>query len=141
MAEGTAAMQIGQLAKRAGVAIDTVRYYERNGILPLPERQASGYRAYDERDVDRLRFLRRAKALGFTLTEIRDLLELSSRRDDDMGGLKAAANEKLADVERKLAELSRVRDGLRQLVDACPGHGALQRCPILAALAQEEDAA
>ncbi|WP_196778823.1 heavy metal-responsive transcriptional regulator [Lysobacter silvisoli] len=134
-------MQIGQLAKRAGVAIDTVRYYERNGILPLPERQASGYRAYDERDVDRLRFLRRAKALGFTLTEIRDLLELSSRRDDDMGGLKAAANEKLADVERKLAELSRVRDGLRQLVDACPGHGALQRCPILAALAQEEDAA
>lgn len=131
-------MQIGLLAKRAGVPIDTVRYYERNGILPPPERQASGYRAYDERDVERLRFLRRAKALGFTLVEIRDLLELSSRRDDDMGSLKTAASEKLADVERKLAELSRIRDGLRVLVAACPGHGALQRCPILAALAQED---
>ncbi|SFK92614.1 heavy metal-responsive transcriptional regulator [Lysobacter sp. cf310] len=131
-------MQIGLLAKRAGVPIDTVRYYERNGILPPPERQASGYRAYDERDVERLRFLRRAKALGFTLVEIRDLLELSSRRDDDMGSLKTAASEKLADVERKLAELSRIRDGLRVLVEACPGHGALQRCPILAALAQED---
>lgn len=131
-------MQIGLLAKRAGVPIDTVRYYERNGILPPPERQASGYRAYNERDVERLRFLRRAKALGFTLVEIRDLLELSSRRDDDMGSLKATASEKLADVEQKLAELSRIRDGLRVLVDACPGHGALQRCPILAALAQED---
>lgn len=131
-------MQIGLLAKRAGVPIDTVRYYERNGILPPPERQASGYRAYDERDVERLRFLRRAKALGFTLVEIRDLLELSSRRDDDMGSLKTAASEKLADVERKLAELSRIRDGLRVLVEACPGHGALQRCPIMAALAQED---
>jgi Zn(II)-responsive transcriptional regulator len=131
-------MQIGLLAKRAGVPIDTVRYYERNGILPPPERQASGYRAYSERDVERLRFLRRAKALGFTLVEIRDLLELSSRRDDDMGSLKATASEKLADVERKLAELSRIRDGLRVLVDACPGHGALERCPILAALAQED---
>lgn len=131
-------MQIGQLAKRAGVPIDTVRYYERNGILPSPERQASGYRAYGERDVERLRFLRRAKALGFTLVEIRDLLELSSRRDDDMGNLKAAASEKLADVEHKLAELTRIRDGLRVLVDACPGHGALERCPILAALAQED---
>lgn len=131
-------MQIGQLAKRAGVPIDTVRYYERNGILPAPERQASGYRAYDERDVERLRFLRRAKALGFTLVEIRDLLALSASRDDDMAGLKATASEKLADVERKLAELGRIRDGLSALIEACPGHGALERCPILAALAQED---
>ncbi|MEG3788813.1 heavy metal-responsive transcriptional regulator [Lysobacter sp. CCNWLW3] len=131
-------MQIGLLAKRAGVPIDTVRYYERNGILPPPERQASGYRAYDERDVERLRFLRRAKALGFTLVEIRDLLDLSSRRDGDMAALKATASEKLADVERKLAELTRIRDGLRELIEACPGHGALERCPILAALAQED---
>ncbi|UHQ21427.1 heavy metal-responsive transcriptional regulator [Lysobacter sp. 5GHs7-4] len=131
-------MQIGQLAKRAGVPIDTVRYYERNGILPAPERQASGYRAYDERDVERLRFLRRAKALGFTLVEIRDLLALSASRGDDMAGLKATASEKLADVERKLAELGRIRDGLSALIEACPGHGALERCPILAALAQED---
>ena len=80
-------MQIGQLAQRADVAIDTVRYYERHGILPKAERQASGYRRYGEDDVARLRFVRRAKALGFTLVEIRDLLALSGRRADDMAGL------------------------------------------------------
>lgn len=130
-------MHIGQLAKRTGVAIDTVRYYERNGILPAPQRQASGYRSYDEQDVARLRFVRRAKALGFTLVEIRDLLALSGRREDDMAGLKAAATEKLVDVERRLAELDRIRDGLQRLVASCPGHGALETCPILAALAEE----
>lgn len=131
-------MQIGQLAQRAGVAIDTVRYYERHGILPTPQRQASGYRRYAEGDVARLRFVRRAKSLGFTLVEIRELLALSSRPADDMAGLKAAAGEKLADVENKLAELTRVRDGLRTLIDACPGHGALERCPILNALSEDE---
>ncbi len=130
-------MQIGQLAKRAGVPIDTVRYYERNGILPPPERQSSGYRRYGDDDVSRLRFVRRAKGLGFTLVEIRELLALSGRRDDDMAGLKATASEKLADVEQKLEELTRIRDGLRALVASCPGHGALERCPILAALAEE----
>lgn len=130
-------MQIGQLAQHAGVAIDTVRYYERHGILPEPRRQASGYRRYGEDDVARLRFVRRAKGLGFTLTEIRDLLALSSRPADDMAGLKAAANEKLVDVEHKLAELTRIRDGLQTLVRSCPGHGALERCPILAALSEE----
>ncbi len=131
-------MQIGQLARRSGVPIDTVRYYERNGILPPPQRRASGYRQYTDDDVARLRFVRRAKALGFSLAEIRDLLALSSRPADDMAGLKAAAGAKLADVERKLAELIRMRDGLRTLIDACPGHGALERCPILAALSGEE---
>ena len=81
-------MQIGQLAQRADVAIDTVRYYERNGILPKPERQASGYRHYGDEDVSRLRFVRRAKALGFTLVEIRDLLALSGRRCRDMAGIR-----------------------------------------------------
>lgn len=130
-------MQIGQLAQRADVAIDTVRYYERNGILPKPDRQASGYRRYGEDDVARLRFVRRAKALGFTLVEIRDLLALSGRRAEDMAGLKAAAIEKLGDVEHKLEALTRIRDGLQALVASCPGHGPLDRCPILAALAEE----
>ena len=71
------------------------------------------------------------------MTEIRDLLALSSRPADDMAGLKAAANEKLVDVEHKLAELTRIRDGLQTLVRSCPGHGALARCPILAALSEE----
>jgi DNA-binding transcriptional MerR regulator len=131
-------MQIGQLAKRADVAIDTVRYYERHGILPQPERRASGYRHYGDEDVARLRFVRRGTAPGFTLVEIRELLSLSARRAEDMAGLKATAIDKLADVEGKLAELTRIRDGLQALVASCPGHGALDHCPILAALAEEE---
>ena len=131
-------MKIGEFAQRAGVGIDTVRYYERQGLLPAPSRQASGYRRYEPTDIARLRFVRRAKALGFTLVEIRELLALSGRRENDMAGLKNAAVEKLADVEGKLAELTRIRDGLKALVASCPGHGALERCPILNALAEEQ---
>ena len=131
-------MKIGELAKRTGIGIDAVRYYEREGLLPQAARQPSGYRIYGEDDVRRIHFVRRAKALGFTLTEIRELLALSRHPMDDMGGLKAAAGEKLANVEAKLAELARIRDGLQMLITACPGHGALERCPILNALALEE---
>lgn len=131
-------MKIGELAHRADVGIDTVRYYERQGLLPAPQRQASGYRHYDPSDVARLRFVRRAKALGFTLVEIRELLALSGRREDDMGGLKTAATAKLVDVEARLAELIRIRDGLQALVTSCPGHGALEQCPILNALAEDQ---
>ncbi|MCY7355571.1 MAG: heavy metal-responsive transcriptional regulator [Lysobacter sp.] len=130
-------MKIGELARRAGVNIDTVRYYERQSLLPAPHRMALGYRHYDPGDVARLRFVRRAKVLGFTLIEIRDLLKLSDHRDDDMGELKAVAGEKLADVESKLVELTCIRDGLKTLVDACPGHGALAQCPILHALVED----
>lgn len=130
-------MKIGELAQRAQVAIDTVRYYERQGLLPVPTRHASGYRSYDASDVLRLRFVRRAKALGFTLVEIRELLALSGRREDDMADLKTVATGKLSDIETRLAELTRIRDGLRMLVASCPGHGALEQCPILNALAKD----
>lgn len=131
-------MQIGQLAKRTGVPIDTIRYYENHDILPSPARHASGYRSYDDGDVARLMFVRRAKALGFKLREIRELLALSGRQGEDMSGVRDAASARLADVEHKIAELTRVREGLRQLVAACPGHGHLSTCPILAALSTED---
>lgn len=131
-------MKIGELAKRAGAGIDTVRFYERQGLLPRPQRQPSGYRSYAPRDVARLSFIRRAKALGFTLSEIRELLTLSGRRQGDMAGLKVAATEKLVDIETRLSELTRIRDGLRTLVASCPGHGPLVGCPILAALAEKD---
>jgi MerR family transcriptional regulator, copper efflux regulator len=130
-------MKIGALAKQADVNIDTVRYYERQGLLPAPQRLMSGYRQYEQGDVARLRFVRRAKVLGFTLVEIRELLALSSHREDDMAGMKAAAIVKLADIEDKLTELTRIRDGLKTLVESCPGHGALEQCPILNALAED----
>lgn len=134
-------LTIGRLAERAGVGIDTVRYYERAGLLPAPPRRASGYRDYPADSVQRLRFIRRAKELGFTLTEIGELLELSAQHGEagkrGMRAVKTAAEDKLAVVDHKLAELQRVRDGLHQLIEACPGHGPLQDCPILQALSGE----
>lgn len=131
-------MKIGELAKRSGVGIDAVRFYEREGLLPNIQRLASGYRVYADADLKRLRFVTRAKALGFTLQEIRDLLALSDHRDGDMAELKAVAMEKLDSVQSKLAELERIRAGLQMLVTSCPGHGALEQCPILDALAEDE---
>ena len=98
-------MQIGQLAQQAGVAIDTVRYYERQGLLPPPQRRASGYRQYDNQDISRLRFIRRAKDLGFTLQEIQELLQLSGSRNADRAEVRALAQRRLADIEHKLREL------------------------------------
>lgn len=128
-------MKIGQFAQRAGVGIDTVRYYEKHGLLAPPERMPSGYRQYREQDLAQLRFIRRAKGLGFTLVEIQELLALSGQQDHSMAAVKAAATEKLADVEARIEELSRIRDGLQTLVASCPGHGARAACPILNALA------
>lgn len=130
-------MKIGELAQRAGVGIDTVRYYERQGLLPLPLRQLSGYRSFEAKDIARLQFVRRAKGLGFTLAEIRELLALSGQHDGDMARVKAATTQKLADVEAKLAELTRIRSGLRVMLASCPGHGAVGCCPILNTLAEE----
>ncbi len=127
---------IGQLAQRAGVAIDTVRYYERNGLLPPSGRLASGYRRYGDIELKRLRFIRRAKVLGFTLEDIRGLLSLSD--EQNVAEVRTAAQGKLADIEQRIAELERVRDGLRRLIAACPGHGRADACPILNALTQEE---
>jgi MerR family transcriptional regulator, copper efflux regulator len=123
---------IGQLARRAGVGIDTVRYYERSRLLTPAGRLASGYRRYGDVELKRLRFIRRAKALGFTLAEIRGLLALSSERD--VAKVRRAAQARLADIERRLEELESMRSGLRRLIAACPGHGRAEACPILNAL-------
>ena len=124
---------IGKLASATDVGIDTVRFYERAGLLKKPERTAGGYRLYEARDADRLRFIRRAKALGFSLDEIRELLRLN-----DGGGKRAAvrtiAERRLAEIEQKAAELTRMRHTLRHLVHECDGHGSLEGCPIIEAV-------
>jgi len=127
---------IGTLAKRAGVGIDTVRYYERAGLLAPSRRLASGYRRYTALELSRLRFIRRAQALGFTLSEVRDLLALSAKRD--VARVKRSAQSKLEDVDRKIAALQKIREGLATLVAACPGHGRAADCPILRALGGED---
>ena len=130
-----AAMQIGQLAKRTGVPVDTVRYYEKSGLLTPESRLASGYRRYSDEQVSRLRFIRRAQELGFTLKDIRELLGISKQKD--VAKVKRAAERKLADVEERLVALTRMRDGLATLVATCPGHGRAADCPILKALGEE----
>jgi len=126
---------IGTLAKRAGVGIDTVRYYERAGLLSPKSRLSSGYRRYSELELVRLRFIRRAQALGFSLKEVAELLTLSARRD--VARVKQSAQAKLVDVHRRIEELEKIRDGLVTLIDACPGHGRAADCPILKALGSE----
>jgi len=128
---------IGQLARRSGVPIDTVRHYEKVGLLKPSARLASGYRRYGETEQKRLRFIRRAKDLGFTLDEIRSLLALSA--GSDVARIRRAATARLEDIERRIAELGRVRDSLQKLVKACPGHGRAEACPILNALAGETE--
>jgi MerR family copper efflux transcriptional regulator len=136
----TSPLTIGAVAKRVGVAIDTIRYYEREGLLPEPQRRASGYRSYGEGTVAQLRFIRRAKDLGFTLEEIRELLALSTDRERGVKTVKQRAEARLGEVEQRIRELQRMKRGLKQLIDACPGHGPLEHCPILRALGGEDKA-
>lgn len=128
---------IGAAAKRAGIGIDTIRYYERAGLIKPQARLESGYRKYSEHEVSRLRFIKRAQALGFTLKEIGDLLRLSAQKD--VARVKRSAQAKLSDVDEKIAALQRIRVGLALLVDACPGHGRTEDCPILAAFGGESE--
>ncbi len=134
------AFTIGEVARRAAISIDTVRYYERRHLLPAPARRASGYRQYGDEDVQRLRFIRRAKALGFALEDIRSLLDLSIDHERGVHGLRARTEAKHADIDARIAQLQKMRRGLRQLVADCPGSGALAPCPILAALGGKEPA-
>ena len=131
-------LTIGAVARAAGIAIDTIRYYEREGLLPATARRISGYRDYTPDAVTRLRFIRRAKELGFTLPEIRELLALSADRERGVRGVKQRAEARLAEIDRRIRELKRVQRGLKNLIDVCPGHGAPERRPILTALSHEE---
>jgi Hg(II)-responsive transcriptional regulator len=126
-------LTIGKAASAANLSIDTVRFYERSGLLKSPPRTAAGYRLYRHEDVDRLRFIHRAKALGFSLEEIGQLLRLNDgtgRRRD----VKVVAARRLAELEQKLAELSRIRHALAHLVHTCDAEGPLDGCPIIEAL-------
>ncbi len=127
-------LRIGAVARECGVSIDTIRYYEREGLLPQPRRRPSGYREYDRDAVRRLHFIRRAKDLGFSLEDIHELLSLSGDREHGVKGVKQRAESRLQRVEERLQQLRRVRRGLKQLIANCPGHGPLGDCPILRAL-------
>jgi Hg(II)-responsive transcriptional regulator len=131
-------LTIGRLAKRADVGIDTIRFYEKRGLLPAPARTGGGYRIYTEDTVSRLQFIKRAKVLGFSLEEIQSLLKLQ-----DSGGRKSAVKKltthKLQQIDRKIADLSRMREVLAELDGECTGAGTVDGCPIIEALSSEAD--
>jgi len=127
-------LTIGRVARGAGLAIDTVRYYEREGLIEKPARSAAGYRHYGPEVVARLRFIRQAKELGFTLSEIRELLALKVAPGKSCADVKARAEAKIADIEQRVAQLKRMRRALTRLAVACSGRGPTSECPILDAM-------
>ncbi len=131
-------LTIGKLAKRAGVSTDTVRFYERCGLLKPPERTASNYRVYPEKEVRRLQFIVRAKNLGFTLNEIKDLLTLRGDPNATKGQVKALAEAKIADLKARIAEMQRILATLIRITETCSGEGPTDDCPILAAMEGNE---
>lgn len=133
----SSSLSIGQLASAAGVGVETVRFYERQGLVPKPPRRRSGYRAYPPETVERVRFIRRAKELGFTLREIAELLALRVDPRTSCADVRALARQKIIDVEAKLAELERIKSALEKLVRACRGRGPTGSCPIIDALDTE----
>lgn len=127
----------GQLAKEAGVNVETVRYYERRRLIPEPSRRESGYRQYPEHTVDRIRFIKRAQDLGFTLNEISELLSLRVDPETTCADVKEQTRAKIRETEEKLRSLQTMKRALTKLEAACTGQGPVGDCPILEALEDE----
>ena len=131
--ERTAAkgLRIGELAQRAGVNLDTVRFYEREGLLPKPPRAASGYRAYPSDAVERVQWIKRTKALGFSLNEIKELLAIRADADMTCADVKGRAEQKLQQIDQKIRDLRQMRRTLADWASLCPGEGSTDDCPLL----------
>jgi MerR family mercuric resistance operon transcriptional regulator len=127
-------MTIGQVARHVGIGVETVRFYERKGLLDAPPRRESGYRQYAPDVIRRLQFIKRAKELGFSLKEITELLSLRVDPETTCGEVKQRAEAKMADIDAKLRDLRRMQEALAKLVAACSGSSPTSHCPILDAL-------
>ena len=127
---------IGKVAKQAGVGVETVRFYERQGLITQP-RRTTGFREYDPEVVKKLRFIRRAKELGFTLNEIKELLNLRASPRSRCANVKEQAQKKIENIQEKIRTLNRMKRALVELTEACAGNGNTGDCPILDALDKE----
>lgn len=127
-------MTIGQLAKETGVGVETIRFYERRGLIEEPSRRESGYREYSDDVPARVDFIKRAKELGFSLKEISELLSLRMDPETTCGDLKNRADQKISDVEDRIQALQKIRKALKRLASTCTGVGPQSECPIVAAL-------
>jgi MerR family mercuric resistance operon transcriptional regulator len=127
-------LTIGQVAKQAGVNIETVRYYERQGLIPEPPRRTSGYRQYSSDFVKRIQFIKRAQALGFSLKEITELLDLRIEPHTACDEVRSRAEQKVAAIEKKIQTLERMKQVLDELIVACNHRALTSKCPILTTL-------
>jgi len=127
-------LRTGEVATQAGVNVQTLRYYERRGILKEPERRQSGYRQYPPDAVQLIRFIKRAQELGFTLTEIEDLLRLRTDQESACSEVRSAAEAKIEDIEQKIRHLRAMKRALGLLVACCASEGSPRHCPILESL-------
>jgi len=127
-------LTIGKVARQAGVGVETVRFYEREGLIEEPPRRASGYRQYPPETAARIRFVRRAKELGFTLKEIKELLSLRASPRSRCTDVRQRAEAKIEDIQQKIRDLQKMMKSLKQLTAACEGRGPVTECPILDAL-------
>ena len=136
----TTTLTIGQLARRAGVGVETLRFYEREGLIAEPARRRSGYRSYPESAVRRVRFIRQAKELGFSLREIGALLSLRVDRGVSCADVRGLAERKIEDIDRRIASLQEMRAALLGLAGQCRGNGPRGECPILSELEEPRHA-
>jgi MerR family mercuric resistance operon transcriptional regulator len=127
-------LTIGRVARETGVGIETLRFYEREGLVPEPARRPSGYREYPPAIIRRIQFIRRAKALGFSLREIAELLSLRVDEARTCADVRERAATKIAEIEDKLRQLEQMKASLQRLAAACTGKGPSGECPILEAL-------
>ena len=131
MNDGT--LTIGRLARAAGVGIETIRYYQRRELLPLPEPHDGAFRHYPPRLVDRIHFIKRSQELGFSLDEIAKLLQFEDGAD--RRAIRSLAGAHLADVRQKIADLKRIERALAGMIESCEATGRARPCPIIATLA------
>jgi Hg(II)-responsive transcriptional regulator len=134
-------LSIGKLAATAGVNVETVRYYERRGLLAAPPRTAGGYRQYAPETVERLRFIKGAQELGFTLDEIQELLELRAHDPAACATVETRTRQKIAQIHAKIRELGRLKRALERLAHACEQRRPMAECPVLEMLTEASHAA
>jgi Hg(II)-responsive transcriptional regulator len=125
---------IGRVAREGGVNLETIRYYEREGLLPKPPRTTSGYRIFPEDTARRLRFIKRAQELGFSLKEIRELLSLRTKPGAKRADMRALTAAKITDIDQRIRTLEAMKKSLQGLTECCDGRGSLATCPILESL-------
>lgn len=132
-------LNIGEAAQQGGVSVEALRYYERQGLIATPGRDGNGYRRFEPDVVRRIRFIKRAQDVGFTLRDISDLLSLKESPGASCNDVRERALGKLDEIEAKIGMLSRMRDVLAEWTDACPSEGPVSACPILDALEQRDE--